>query len=155
MDGGSTGTRIVACSFDEAYDAAERLLRAHYDEIAKFKDLAILDPALERYRALEAEGQLITLLAYVGDQLAGYCCSIVQNNLHYKGLVFCQNDVLYVAPEFRGGRIFILLRRETKFRASEMGAKLMLWHSKLGTTLDALLERMGAEVLDIIRAERI
>src|ERR1019366_8284894 len=106
MDG-PTGTRIVASAFEAAYAAAEPMLAAHHEEIGKFKQFP-LEPDLERYRRLEDEGRLITLLAYAGDECVGYSCSIVQSNLHRKALVFGQNDVLYVTPEHRKGRIGLL-----------------------------------------------
>jgi GNAT superfamily N-acetyltransferase len=151
---GSSGTRIVASAFQAAYAAAESMLAAHHEEIARFKQFA-LEPDLERYGRLEDEGRLITLLAYVGEQCVGYCCSIVQNNLHRKALVFCQNDVLYVAPAHRKGRIGLLLIRETIHRAQTLGAKLALWHAKPGTALNELLPRMGYEIMDVIWAKAI
>src|ERR1700687_2140708 len=101
------------------------MLAAHYEEIARFKDLTQLSPDLERYRRLEDQGWVNTLLAFVENQAVGFCWLVVQSNLHYKGLVFCQNDVLYVAPEQRKGRIGLQLMRETCQRARTLGAKLM------------------------------
>jgi GNAT superfamily N-acetyltransferase len=148
------GTRIVAATFQAAYAAAEPMLAAHHEEIGRFKQFA-LEPDLERYARLDDEGRLITLLATVDEKTVGYSCSIVQSNLHRKSLIFCQNDVLYVTPEHRKGRIGLLLIRETIHRAATLGAKLVLWHAKPDTALDELLPRMGYEIMDIIHAKAI
>jgi GNAT superfamily N-acetyltransferase len=150
----ATGTRIVACAFQAAYAAAEPMLAAHHEEIGRFKQFP-LEPDLERYQRIDDEGRLITLLAYLGEECVGYCCSVMQGNLHRKALVFCQNDVLYVAPAHRKGRIGLLLIRETIHRAQTLGAKLALWHAKPDTVLNDLLPRMGYEVMDIIYAKAI
>jgi GNAT superfamily N-acetyltransferase len=150
----TAGTRIVASAFDAAYVAAEPMLAAHHEEIGRFKQFP-LDPDLERYRRLDDEGRLITLLATVDEQIVGYSCSIVQSNLHRKSLIFCQNDVLYVTPEHRKGRIGLFLIRETIHRAHTLGAKLVLWHAKPETAFNELLPRMGYEIMDVIWAKAI
>lgn len=153
MDGSRFGIRSVGAL--EGYREVEPLLHQHYEEIAKFKDLSVVKPDLERYGAIDAQGRFIGLLAEHEGEVVGYSANIIAQNLHYSDLTYCQNDVLYVAPEHRHSRIGLALIRQTVRCAKDKGAQLMLWHAKEKTTLNALLPRLGYEVLDVIWAKRI
>ena len=131
------------------------LFEEHSQELTQNKRLMVLEPDAERYLAMDAMGLLLVLLAYEGDDLVGYSVNVVTTHLHYKALTFASNDLLYVAPAHRGGRLWLQLRRETRRVARERGAVLMLWHAKEGTTLAKLLPRMGCKVQDIIFSEEL
>ena len=153
-DGGSHFA-ILELGARECYDRIAPLLPYHYEELAKFKDIAALKPDLERYLRFEQVGALLCLVADLDGELVGYSVNVLQTNLHYSDLGFCQNDVLYVAPEHRRSRAYLALRRETLRRAKARGAALMLWHAKEGTPLNEILPRQGCVVLDVIWAERL
>lgn len=118
--------------------AAGPLLLQHWQEIALHKELMVLDPHWERYEALDDAGVLLLLGAWVGDQMVGYSLNFVTEHLHYSGLTYSQNDVLFVAPTHRG--IGKQLIAETERMAKERGAKMQLWHAKEGSTLDRMLK---------------
>jgi GNAT superfamily N-acetyltransferase len=136
---------------------AGALLLAHWNEIARNKDVMRLDPMVERYEALEKLGLLIGLFAYDEDELVGYCVSIVNHgHLHYRDLITVSNDVLFVQPEYRGAaRVGYRLMRETERLAKDRGAHLVLWHAKEHTALASMLPRMGYEVQDIVYSRRV
>lgn len=148
--------RIVRESVTANIDKAAPLLRAHWDEIALNKGVMVLEPNVEAYQALEDAGLLVGLFAYVGDELVGYAVSIFNpGHLHYRGLKSMLNDVLYVKPEHRNGRAGLGLIRETEKAAAEMGAKLVLWHAKPNTALEAILPRLGYGVQDVIFSKEV
>lgn len=129
---------------------AAALLHAHWEEVAKRRDLMVLAPDWPRYEQLEANGALLSVGAFVDGVLVGYSLTLVGPHLHYVGLTVAQNDVLFVAKEHRHGRIGLDLIRKTEEMAKERGARLVTWHAKEGTALAALMPRLGYDVHEII-----
>lgn len=131
------------------------LFRSHYEEIARNKGVMVLNPHWQRYEQAEAAGMLFALAAWVGTELVGYAITIVDKHLHYSALTYAQNDVIYVAKPHRRGSLGASLIHATEAEATRRGAKLMLWHAKQGTALEALLPRLGYGVQDIIFSREI
>lgn len=127
------------------------LLRAHRNELATHPELMELDPQLDTYRALHAQGRLLSVVLEHSDAgLVGYSVNILAHNLHYGALKLCQNDVIYVAPSYReegGGRQLI---RATELAAAEAGCRMVLMHAKPGTRLDEVLPGYGYGVQDVM-----
>lgn len=153
----STASQVVIqdLSITALRDLGGALLRAHYEEIARNKDVMVLDPDWERYETLEKQGHLLSIGAFDGGKLLGYSVNFVVPHHHYKGLIYCQNDVLFVAMEARRSRLGLDLIAETEKRASARGAQLVCWHAKKDSVLDRLLDRQGYGVQDIIYSRRI
>lgn len=125
----------------ELFDDSDSLIGQHWQEIARHKHLMVLKPDVERYAALEEAGSLLVLVAVVEDKIVGYSVSFVYPHIHYRDMMFCQNDVLYVHPEHRGGSVGGKLIRETERMAKERGAKMLSWHAKPDSALEAMLDR--------------
>lgn len=130
------------------------LFEAHWQEIAREKDLMVLDPDWPRYEALERNGVLLALGAYEDEKLVGYSVGLITPHLHYRALTFYQNDVLFVSPAARHSRLGVRLIEETEAAAQARGAEWFAWHAKKGSTLDRLLDRRGYAVHDIIYGRR-
>lgn len=151
----STVTPVIrSLAISELVSCGTELLRSHWDEIAREKDLMVLDPAWDRYLSLEQSGVLLSLGAYEDDTLVGYSVGLVVPHLHYQGLVYYQNDVLFVAPSHRRSRLGIDLIERTEAEAALRGARWHAWHAKKDSALDQLLSRRGYAVHDIIYARR-
>lgn len=147
--------KVCPSTVAEIRERGRPLLRAHWEEIARNKGLMVLAPDWDRYAAIEASGTLFVLGAYDdAGELVGYSVTFVDTHLHYSGLVCATNDVLFVAPEHRGG-LGRQLMAETEREATARGARLLLWHAKQGTALDALLPRLGYAVQDIIYSKEL
>ncbi len=146
---------ICETTVSDKADALMPLLQAHRDELATARHLMEVAPHLEAYRALEQNGALLALVAYRGDEIAGYSINFTGPHLHYSGLRYAQNDVLYVKPEHRGGRLGVRLMRETERLARERGARMMMWHAKPGTALEQMLPRMRYGVQDIVYSKEV
>jgi GNAT superfamily N-acetyltransferase len=157
MDGASPARapEIRTVGALEGLSLVTPLLGAHWQEVGKFKELTQVKPRLEQYQALDEQGAFLGLIAEAGSEVVGYSANFFVHNMHYADLYFCQNDVLYVTPGYRKGRLGLKLIEETVRIAKQRGAKLMLWHAKEDTALHALLPRLGYEVLDVIHAKRI
>jgi GNAT superfamily N-acetyltransferase len=156
MADGAVGAIIEEVTLDEIWISAAPLLSHHYDEVAKFNDIAILKPDYARYKAAEAAGRFLALLGRLDGEVIGYSANFHAASLHYADLNVYQNDVIYVAPAHRRGRLGLELRRRTLLRVRERwGPGLMIWHAKEGTVWEKLLRRAGCEVLDVLLAERV
>jgi len=126
------------------------LFKEHYEEIALNKSVMTLLPNWDKYYALEQSNQLFCLGAFSGEQCIGYSINFFTNHLHYKELFYMQNDLLFVAEEYRKTRVGLDLIRETEKQAFAKGAEMMLWHAKENTALSGLMPRLGYKVQDII-----
>lgn len=157
-----TKIEIRKVTIDElrASPDAAGLFEAHYQEVARNKDVMVLDPNWRAYYALEERGLLMAFAAVAVQQdphvevMVGYSLNVITQHMHYAGLRICQNDVLFVAKEWRRG-VGRRLIHHTEHEARERGARLMLWHAKEGTDLDRLLPKLGYGVQDIIYSRRL
>lgn len=140
---------IKPAPFQEVLDRLD-LLEAHYQELATDKARMELAPFHEAYAGLDAAGALFVLGVYDLGELVGYSANFLTQAMHYRHLRVCQNDVLFLAKAYRSGRIGLQLIEATELEAKARGAGLMLWHAKPATALDALLQRRGYGVQDIV-----
>ena len=148
-------TEIRLCTLDEFKVLADPLFEEHYQEIARNKQIMKLKPNWPMYETVDRNGCLFIYLAMQGDVCIGYSMNIMMNHLHYADLKYCQNDVLFIKKEFRGGRIGLRLMKTTEEHAKSLGCKVMLWHAKERTTLAALLPRLKYGVQDIMFSKEL
>jgi len=121
-------------------EEVQGLLLEHWQEVAKHKELMVLDPDWDKYQKLTDEGTMFSLVLRKDGALVGYSANILGPHLHYQGLTVAINDVLYVAPGNRGAAALRLMA-ETRTLAKTKGARAMLWHAKPGTSLSSLLRK--------------
>lgn len=130
---------------------ATALVQAHYEEVATDKRLMVLDPDWDRFIELEQAGALLTLIARVEEEVVGYSVSIlVPNHLHYRGLAYACNDLIFLRQENRRSGLGLRLIQATETHAIATGHRALLWHAKEGTPLDLTLRRMGYRVQDVL-----
>lgn len=145
----ATQPQIRLSYVEEMVEHAGPLFEEHWKEIARNKHLCVLAPDWDKYRRMEQQGLLFALGAWDGSTLVGYSATFVLGNLHYRDLVYAQNDVLFVAKSVRHSRLGLRLIHDTEAEAARRGAKLMLWHTKEGTRMDLLMPHLGYAVQDI------
>ena len=131
------------------------LFTPHYNEVAKNKEVMVLAPDYAKYHTMQKAGLLLILGVYHGYDLVGYSLNFVTTNLHYSGLLVCQNDLLFLLPEHRASTAGLRLMAATEKAAVEHGCKLMLWHAKEGSPLDTILHRRKYPVQDIIYSKQL
>ena len=126
----------------------------HWHEVAKHKDRMVLAPDWDKYAALEAQGKLFVVYVLDDDyNLLGYSFNFLDTHIHYKDLMVANNDAIYISPADRNSMAGLRLIKATKLRASELGAKLMIWHAKQGSALDKLFIAKRLQVQDTIYSE--
>jgi GNAT superfamily N-acetyltransferase len=140
---------------DEMLSCGQALFEQHWDEIARNKEVMVLKPDEEAYRAMEAAGALLTLAALKDGQIVGYSVNFVMRHPHYADLLVCNNDLLFIDQEHRQGGAGIRLMRRTEQEAQARGCRLVMWHAKENTPLADMLPRMGYGVQDIIFSKQI
>ena len=136
-----------------AIQANEALGREHYEEIALNKALMVYAPDIERYARLEELGVLLTLGVFKGDEMVGYSVNVITPHLHYRDLMTCHNDMIFIAPAHRRGSLGVRLIKATREAVKARGVQMMLWHAKENTPLAKLLPALGCRVQDILFSE--
>lgn len=141
---------IRPTTYAEVTSSAGPLLIEHWAEVALNKALMVLAPDEARYLALEASGNFFSLAAFEDEELVGYSGNFIGPHMHYAGLRYANNDVLFVSKEHRNSPLGLRLIRETEAEARRRGARQVLWHGKQNTPLASLLEKMQYGVQDIL-----
>ena len=81
------------------------LIAAHWVEIAVWPDIS-LDPDWSGYENLEKAGMLVIYtVRNETNQLVGYAVFFMRKHLHYKGHSWAANDIVWVHPDYRDGKI--------------------------------------------------
>lgn len=159
----STATEIRVINIDVVCQATA-LVERNWVEVALNKRLMVLDPDWPQYYAMEEQGLLLCLGAYVDLELVGYTVDfLIVSHPHYRGMCVGQADVIYVAPEHRAGGVGVRLIKKGEQLIREWAKKvdkpcLRLEHAKdteAGKALRELLPRMGYHVQDIIFSKEL
>ena len=81
------------------------LIAAHWVEIAVWPDIP-LDPDWSGYENLEKAGMLVIYtVRNETNQLVGYAVFFMRKHLHYKSHSWAANDIVWVHPDYRDGKI--------------------------------------------------
>jgi hypothetical protein len=142
-------------SSDTVINEIAPLLEAHWAEIAHYPDIPV-NCNYDAYLKLEAAGilRIYTVRAHLA--LIGYAIFLVSPNLHYGGSLQAKQDVLYLAPAYRRGRMgwrFIVWCDE-QLRAE--GVQVVVQHQKIAhPALGRILERIGYQAVDTLWMRRL
>ena|SRR5256885_14387557 len=88
-------------SLAQVLEESKPLLRAHWEEIADYKDKIPFAPDYKRYEKIEASGGLLICTARHDKRLVGYSVYFVHRGLHYSKNITATNDIFYVHPDYR------------------------------------------------------
>jgi len=101
-------------------DECEDLIAEHWREIAVWQDIP-LDPEWPMYEALEKSQRLFIYTVRTDNgKLVGYAVFLLRNHLHYKKHIWALNDIVFVHPDYRDGRIG---RRLVQFWEQDLKAR--------------------------------
>ena len=131
------------------------LLRLHYDEVAPYKILFVLNLDVEAYAKMEAMGILHILTARIDGKLVGYISLIVKEHIHYRDTLMATDDVHFVHPDYRKGSLGIKLIRVAEQKMKEMGVKVMALRTKVKSNHGLIFERLGFEPMDVVYLKRL
>ena len=134
-------------------DEIKPLLHEHWQEIATYQDIP-LDPDYPAYEMAEQHGRLRIFTARRDGVLVGYGVLFV-GNLHYKSSRIATQDILFVLPEHRLGRVGFGLVRFLDAQLKAEGVQVVYQHVKLAhPALGRVLSHVGYEPVETIYARR-
>ena len=119
-----------------------RVLPAHYDELCITKQFPF-DPDWDAYDRMAQAGMLRTITVRNDAELIGYIVFYIQPHLHYKSCLTAYEDVYYVKPEYRKGRIGIKMFQYAEMALKRIGVNRIIVHTKIHLDNTKLLEYLG------------
>ena len=108
------------------------------------------DPSPEHYQRIVNCDAMFAIAAFDDEQIVGYCTMVVTPHLHNPAVIVASNDALFVAKPYRNGLTAGRLIKAAEEESKRRGASKVLWHTRAGTGLAAMLERRGYEAADIV-----
>ncbi|CAB4241252.1 NAT_SF domain containing protein [uncultured Caudovirales phage] len=130
-------------SFVGLQGEVDALLKAHWLEVANYKESIPLEPDWARYSGLEANGDLVCLTARLDGVLIGYSVFLLYNHLHYASTRCACNDIIYVTPTQRGTGAGLKLIKNSEKYLKALGVKRVNWHVKPIKDFTPILKRLG------------
>ena len=129
------------------------LLQEHWKEVSTYQDLP-LDPDYDAYAYAERLGKVRVYAARSEGVLVGYGVFFV-GNLHYKSSRIATQDILFVLPEHRLGRVGFGLVRFINAQLKAEGVQVIYQHVKLAhPSLGRLLQHCDYQPVETIYARR-
>lgn len=142
-------------SMDQVFAEIQPLLKSHFAELSYFKDIA-LDPDWAKYRTMQEQNALRIFTARQLGELVGYAVFAVHPAMHYQGSLQAIQDVFYVDPKHRGGRVGWRLLRYAERWLREEGVQVVRHHVKRGhPELAELLQHCEYELEDLLYVKRL
>lgn len=122
------------------------LLLEHYEELTLHKTVVKLLPKWDEYAALEDMGRFAVFTARDDDgTLLAYNAFFLNTHMHYSDLTVAVNDVFYVRPEARDGRLALKFLRHTETALKALGAQKVVYHFKRSNAFGPLLAHLDYE----------
>lgn len=125
----------------------QELFPKHYEELCVTKEFP-LAPDYDALKALADAKMLKCVVCRKGDELVGYILFIVQQHLHYRTCKTAFEDVYYIAPEYRKGRIGIRLFQYAEKVLKNAGVNRIIMHTKVHLDNSRLFEYLGYKHTD-------
>jgi Acetyltransferase (GNAT) family len=124
------------------------LLEKHYDEIAQFKEVQVLDPDWEAYDRMEKAGKLWVMTVRDGACLIGYIVMFIGYDLHYRRMLRATEDVHFLLPEYRKGMLGFRMLARMKKEMQAKGVHTITLRTKANNDHAVLFERLGGVLHD-------
>lgn len=130
------------------------VLKAHYNEVAHFKDIP-LEVDILSYVRLEKAGHLRFFTARDTDgKMLGYANFAVKHNIHYASSLQANQDVLFLDPKARflvGARFLIWCDVQLKAE----GVQVVYHHVKHALDFSPLLVRLGYAPIETVYGRKL
>ena len=125
----------------------ESIFPDHYDELCVTKDFP-LAPDYDAYRRLANAGMLRCITVRADEEVIGYAIFIVQPHLHYMTCKTAFEDIYYIRPDFRKGRVGIRLFKYAEDVLKGIGVNRIIMHTKIHMDNSKLFEYLGYKWTD-------
>lgn len=131
------------------------MLPDHNKETEIYSKMGAINPSYETYDAIENSGSMFILAGFEKERIVGYSLNFMFPHLHYKDVMVCSNNLLYMVPEYRKGRNGLRLIKATEEEAKKRGSYIMNWSAKPGTPLDKIFQAKGYNLQDILYSKEL
>lgn len=125
----------------------EQLFPLHYEELCVTKDFP-LAPDYDAYKRLANAGMLRCITVRADEEVIGYAIFIVQPHLHYMTCKTAFEDIYYIRPDFRKGRVGIRLFKYAEEVLKGIGVNRIIMHTKVHMDNSKLFEYLGYKWTD-------
>lgn len=142
--------RIIAEPFRSWFLEGAPLMRAHWEEVANWRDEVPLEVDVVRACAMEERGELRAWTVRHDGHLVGYVVCLIGPHLHYRTTIHGWVDVVYLVPALRGTGVGRRLLDRVITDLREAGVRRLACHVKLGFDFGPLLEQMGFRATETI-----
>jgi len=139
-------------SVKACYEEALPLLKAHWEEIAHYKDIP-LEPIYEEYLKIEELGLTRVYTSRKEGKLIGYMVVFVRYHMHYASSLHAVQDILFISEAHRGIGAKFILWCEDQLRAE--GVQVICQHMKAAHDKTVFMRRLGYELVDHIFTKRL
>ena len=154
--------RYALESRERVLEEIKPLLERHWDEVTFYRDIP-LDPDWAKYESIDRAGKLHVFTARLDEALIGYCVAMVSWGAHYKTCLVVDEDLLFLAPDHRKGRLGVgLIQYVDEYFRSWLPTMpncqlIARRHVKVRPDLDygKLLEHLGYECMERIYVKRL
>ena len=126
----------------------EPLLKEDWDEIEHQKTKRVLNPDWDVYTNLEALGILKIFTARSSGVLVGYVSCFLLPDIHSKGVVSANFEIIFVTKEFRKGSVGIRLLQFAEACVQEDGADFCYATTTNRNSASKLMERLGYTAIE-------
>jgi len=125
----------------------EVLFSLHYEELCVTKDFPLI-PDYDAYKKLADAGMLRCITVRADDEVIGYAIFIIQPHLHYMTCKTAFEDIYYIRPDFRKGRVGIRLFKYAEEVLKGIGVNRIIMHTKIHMDNSTLFEYLGYKLTD-------
>jgi hypothetical protein len=140
---------------EKIFEEAEPLLQMHYQEIAHYHDIPLI-PDRANYLKMQELGMLrFFSIRDEERKLEGYAVFLVRPNIHYSTSIQASQDILFLNPAHRKGRIGYRFIQWCDLQLKLEGVQVVYHHVKKAHNFGPMLERLGYEEIDIIYGRRL
>ena len=118
------------------------LLNQHWAEVSPYPDRD-LEPNYAWYLENSENGSYCLVLARADEDIAGYMGYLVGEHAHHTGLIVATQDLFYVNPLRRKGRLGMQLIQASERYLKARGVNIILQSVTPQCDFSALLQRSG------------
>lgn len=133
------------------WEEMEVLLPLHYEELCVTKDPRFpVNPDKDAYQRMADQGRLRAVTVREADTrlLVGYIFFIITPQLHYKDCLLALEDVYFIHPEYRQGRVGIRLFKYAEEVLKRIGVQRIFLHTKVHMDVGRLFEYLDYKFTD-------
>ena len=129
-------------------DGGTTLFKAHWKEIALYKNERPLNVNHASYFQLESQGRLAVFTVRSNGNLIGYSMFTFGISNHYT-IPVASNDAFYLHPQFRKGWTAVNFIKYCLKKLKQSKAKQVIWRTKSHQSFGPILERYGMKEDDV------